>query len=136
MKKFLHEFKEFALRGNVVELAVGIIIGAAFKDIVTSFTDNFIKPILSFVTSFGYIKYSWFEVSGFFSNFLTAVINFIFMALILFLIIKGVNYILNVGKKKNDAPAAPTTKTCPFCKSEIHIEATRCPHCTAEQPNE
>ena len=136
MKKFLHDFKEFALRGNVMELAVGIIIGAAFKDIVTSFTDNLIRPILRFITSFGYVNYTWYEVSGFFTNFLTAVINFVFMALVLFLIINGVNYILKLGKKKDETPAAPTTKTCPFCKSEIHIEASRCPHCTAEQPKE
>ena len=134
MKKFLQEFKEFALRGNVMELAVGIIIGAAFKDIVTSLTDNFINPILKLVTSGFQVRYSWVDISGFFSNFTTAVINFIIMAFILFLLVKMINVISNIGKKKE--VAAPTTKTCPFCKSEINIEATRCPHCTAEQPAE
>ena len=137
MKKFLQEFKEFALRGNVLDVAGGVIIGAAFKDIVTSLTDNFINPILKFVTGFGTVRYGWRDISGFASNFITAVVNFVIMAFILFVIVKFINSLMTVGKKKTaEAPAAPTTKVCPFCKSEINIEATRCPHCTAEQPAE
>lgn len=136
MKKFLNEFKEFALRGNVMDLAVGVIIGAAFKDIVTSLTDNFINPILQLVTS-GFKTEGLLPISTYASNFVTAVINFVIMAFILFLLVKFINSITNIGKKKKkEEPAAPTTKTCPFCKSEINIEATRCPHCTADQPAE
>lgn len=131
MKKFLKEFKEFAMRGNVMDLAVGVIIGAAFKDIVTSLTDNFINPILYVLT--GAQKYSLSDISQFASNFITAVVNFIIMAFILFCLVKFINRLSHIGHKP-EAPAAPTTKICPYCKSEIAIEATRCPHCTSEQP--
>ncbi len=129
MKKFLAEFKEFALRGNVIDMAIGIIIGAAFKDIVTSLTDNFIMPILNFFT--GAATYGWSDIRGFVSAFISVVIQFILIAFILFLLIKGINTLSKIGKKKEEEPA-PTTKICPFCKSEISIEATRCPHCTSE----
>ena len=135
MKKFLHEFKAFAMKGNVLDLAVGVIIGAAFKDIVTSLTDNFINPILQFVTRAHPNWYSWGELGGFASAFITAVVNFIIMAFILFLIVKLFNNLSKIGKKP-EAPAAPTTKVCPYCKSSIDITATRCPHCTSEQPEE
>lgn len=128
MKKFFKEFKEFALKGNVLDLAVGVIIGAAFKDIVTSLTDNFINPILKFLTAGA--RYTWTDIGGFASNFLTAVVNFIIMAFILFCLVKGINKMMSLGKKK-ETPAAPTTKKCPFCCTEIAIEATRCPHCTS-----
>lgn len=128
MKKFLKEFKEFALQGNVLDLAVGIIIGAAFKDIVTSLTDNFINPILQAITAGA--TYTMQDIGGFASNFLTAVINFIIMAFILFLLVKGINKLSSLGKKKAEE-AAPTTKACPYCCTEIAIEATRCPHCTS-----
>ena len=128
MKKFLKEFKEFPLKGNVLDLAVGVIIGAAFKDIVTSLTDNFINPILKFLTAGE--RYSWTDIGGFASNFLTAVVNFLIMAFILFCLIKGINKLMSVGKKKE--PVVKTTKICPYCQSEISIKATRCPHCTSE----
>ncbi len=134
MKKFLEEFKAFALKGNVMDMAIGVIIGAAFGNIVTALTENFINPILACIPGNGefggaieigdtgnYINYG---------AFLTAVINFLIMALILFLMLKAINKAMNIGKKP-DAPAAPTTKECPFCKSEINIVATRCPHCTS-----
>ena len=133
MKKFLKEFKEFALKGNVFDLAVGVIIGAAFKDIVTSLTDNFINPILQLITAGDKIEMA--EVGVYASNFITAVINFIIMAFILFVMVKAINKMMSLGKKKEE-PAAPTTKKCPFCMSEIAIEATRCPHCTSEIPEE
>ncbi|MBO5934791.1 MAG: large conductance mechanosensitive channel protein MscL [Clostridia bacterium] len=128
MKKFFKEFKEFALKGNVLDLAVGVIIGAAFKDIVTSLTDNFINPILQLITAGDPIEKA--EIGVYASNFITAVINFIIMAFILFCIVKFINKLMTMGKKE-EAPAAPTTKKCPFCMSDIAIEATRCPHCTS-----
>lgn len=135
MKKFFSEFKDFITRGNVLDLAVGVIIGGAFTAIVTSLTANFIQPILDFVTRAHPELYTSKEILGFVSAFITAIINFLITAFVLFLIIKGVNGIIEGGKKrrkKNEAPAAPTTKICPFCKSEINIEATRCPNCTSE----
>ena len=127
--KFMEEFKKFALRGNVMDMAVGVIIGGAFSGIVTSLTDNFINPILNELT--GAASYTWQDVGGFASSFLSAVVNFIIMAFILFCLMRGINKLLTIGKKP-EAPAAPTTKKCPYCKMEIDIEATRCPHCTSQ----
>ena len=128
MKKFLKEFRDFALRGNVMDMAVGVIIGAAFSDIVTSLTDNFINPILSMITQGA--RYTMTDVGGFASNFLSSVVNFIIMAFILFCLMRVVNKAMNLGKKEE--PKAPTTKECPYCMSQIPIKATRCPHCTSE----
>lgn len=122
------EFKEFAFRGNVLDMAIGVIIGGAFSGIVTSLTDNFINPILNVLT--GAAMYSWLDVKNFASSFLSAVVNFIIMAFILFCLMRGINKLLSMGKKKEEA-AAPTTKKCPFCKTDIAIDATRCPHCTS-----
>lgn len=127
--KFMEEFKKFALRGNVMDMAVGVIIGGAFSGIVTSLTENFINPILNELT--GAASYTWQDVGGFASAFLSAVVNFIIMAFILFCLMRGINKLLTIGKKP-EAPAAPTTKKCPYCKTEIDIEATRCPHCTSQ----
>ena len=127
--KFMEEFKKFALRGNVMDMAVGVIIGGAFSGIVTSLTENFINPILNELT--GTASYTWQDVGGFASSFLSAVVNFIIMAFILFCLMRGINKLLTIGKK-TEAPAAPTTKKCPYCKTEIDIEATRCPHCTSQ----
>lgn len=135
MKKFIEEFKAFALRGNVMDMAVGVLIGGAFSGIVTSLTDNFINPILNLCT--GHARYSLQDVAGFASAFLSSVVNFIIMAFILFCLIKLMNKAANLGKKKEEeAPKAPTTKICPFCKSEIPIEATRCGHCTSHLTDE
>lgn len=131
MKKFFAEFKEFALRGNVLDMAIGIIIGGAFTGIVTSLTDNFITPILNVLT--GAATYNMNDVAGFASAFVATVLNFIITAFILFCLIKGINKIMTIGKKPEE-PAAPTTKTCPFCKSEIPLEATKCAHCTSDIP--
>ena len=137
MKKFLEEFKAFALRGNVVDLAIGVIIGGAFTGIVTALTTDFITPLLTFVTS-GFqtpgnlgdtgAVWTW---SGAISAFLATIINFIITAFVLFCIIKAINKLGTIGKKP-EAPKAPTTKFCPHCMSEINIKATRCPHCTSE----
>lgn len=129
MKKFIQEFKAFALRGNVMDMAVGVIIGGAFSGIVTSLTDNFINPILNVIT--GGAKYTLQDVSGFASAFLSSVVNFIIMALILFCLMKAVNKLVSLTSRPEE-PKAPTTKTCPYCMSEIDIHATRCPHCTSQ----
>lgn len=129
VKKFLKEFKQFALRGNVMDMAVGIIIGGAFTGIVTSLTENFINPILNLLT--GQAVYTGRDIIGFLCAFLTAVLNFIIMAFILFCLIKGINKMAGIGRKKEE-PAPVTTKICPYCKSEIPLEATRCAHCTSE----
>lgn len=137
MKKFFNEFKTFALRGNVMDLAVGMIIGSAFTAIVTSLKDNFIQPILDFVTHTHTAEYYTKEILlGYLSAFISAIINFIIIAFVLFLLIKGMNTLMALGKKKEEEPAAPTTKICPFCKSEIPIGATRCAHCTSKLDEE
>ena len=133
MKKFIQEFKAFALRGNVMDMAIGVIIGGAFSGIVTSLTENFINPIINFVT--GQATYTAADIGQFATNFGSAVVNFIILAFILLCLIKTMNKLMSIGHKE-EAPAAPTTKTCPFCKSEIAIEATRCPHCTSVLPEE
>ena len=130
MKKFIEEFKAFALRGNVMDMAVGVIIGGAFSGIVTSLTDNFITPIISLV---GGTRYSWEQINGFVSSFVGTVVNFLIMAFILFCLLKAANKLISLGKKP-EAPAAPTTKKCPYCCSEIPIEAVKCAHCASELP--
>lgn len=132
MKKFLAEFKEFALRGNVIDLAVGVIIGAAFQNIVTALTTNIISPLLGLFanTNFDNLSVKIMDVDLQYGAFITAVINFIIMAFILFLLIKAMNKLTSLGQKE-EAEEAPTTKTCPFCKSEIPLDATRCGHCTS-----
>ena len=125
MKKFIEEFKQFALKGNMFDMAVGIIIGGAFTGVVNALTDNFINPIISFIT--GAAQYTGADIAQFASNFGSSVLNFFITALILFFLLKGMNKLLSINKK----PVAPTTKKCPFCLSEIPIAATRCPHCTS-----
>ena len=143
MKKFLNEFKQFALKGNVMDLAVGVIIGAAFQNIVTALTTDFITPLIAAITgnvdAEGNVSIGGsFKINGaefMYGDFISAVINFIIMAFILFILVKAMNKLMNLGKKP-EAPAAPTTKICPFCKSEINIEASKCPHCTSDIPAE
>lgn len=130
MKKFLKEFKEFALRGNVMDMAVGVLIGGAFSGIVTSLTTNFIQPIIKFCMTGK--TYTMEQISGYASSFGSAVVNFIIMAFILFCLLKGINKLMSFGK--SEEPKTPTTKVCPYCMSEINIKATRCPHCTSKQP--
>ena len=129
MKKFIQEFKTFALRGNMMDMAVGGIIGSAFSGIVTSLTDNFINPILNLVT--GGQTYTLQDVAGFASAFLSSLVNFLIMAFVLFCLLKGINKLITLGHKKEEVPAV-TVKKCPYCKTEIAIDATRCPHCTSE----
>ena len=138
LKKFIHEFKEFALKGNVMDLAVGVIIGAAFQSIVTALTSSFINPLIAVCTGGangeGVTVGGTFVVRGVtfdYGAFITAVINFLIMALVLFLMVKAMNKMMSLGKKKEE-PKAPTTKECPYCLSQIPVKATRCAHCTSE----
>lgn len=124
------------MRGNVLDLAVAVIIGAAFQAIISSLVDDIISPILGL---FGGVDFKDFvlDINGIqikYGSFITAVINFLIMALVIFLIIKGIAKLTELGKrlaKKQEEEAEATTKTCPFCCTEINIKATRCPHCTS-----
>lgn len=145
---FFKEFKEFISKGNVIDLAVGVIIGGAFSGIVTSLVENIVTPVISLVTgkvSFTdlfisldgneYATLAAAQAAGAatvnYGLFIQGVIDFIVTAFVIFLLVKGINKIRSIGKKEEPAPA-PTTKVCPYCKSEINIEATRCPNCTSE----
>ncbi len=128
MKKLLKEFKEFAMRGNVVDMAVGVVIGAAFGKVVTALIEIFINPILEALPK---LENGGTGITGSLIAFLAVVIEFILTAIVLFAIIKAMNAAKKLTKKE-EAPAEPTTKVCPFCQSEISIKATKCPHCTSE----
>ena len=128
MKKLMKEFKEFAFKGNVLELAVAVVLGGAFNKVVTAVVDIFLTPILEALPK---MENGGTGFVGSMISFLAVVVEFLLTALILFAIIKAFNKAKDL-KKKEEAPAAPTTKKCPFCMSEIDIKATRCPHCTSE----
>ena len=151
-KGFVKEFKEFILRGNVIDLAVGVIIGGAFQAIINSFINDLIMPFIGLLTgginfadqfivlnsngeSFATAEaaaeagYSVFAYGAF----ITAVINFLVIALVVFLMVKAINKARDAAKKgEAEEEEAPATKVCPYCKSEIDVDATRCPHCTSE----
>ena len=133
-KGFFAEFKEFALRGSVMDLAVGVIIGAAFQAIVNSLVEDILSPLLGLILqdNFSSLSLDLFDgaVSIRYGAFFMAIINFVIMAFVIFLIVKGINTLRNRGKK-NETPD-PTEKECPFCKTMISIGATRCPNCTSE----
>lgn len=141
----LQEFKKFALRGNMIDLAVGVIIGGAFNAIVTSLVNDIVMPILSVFT--GKLDFSnyFFALDGEkyetiaaaqekgvatinYGLFITGIINFIIMAFVVFLLVRQINKL----RDKNMPVVEPTTKKCPHCMSEINKAATRCPHCTSE----
>ena len=134
MKKFMEEFKKFISRGNVMDMAVGVIIGGAFTSIVNSLVNDVMMPVLSLITG-GLDFSSLCIVLGEGENaatlnygaFIAAVINFLLIALVVFLMVKTINRFM---PKKETAPA--TTKDCPYCKQKIAIKATRCPHCTSQ----
>ena len=141
MKKFLEEFRAFIAKGNVLDMAVGVIIGGAFGSVVSGLTDNIIQPLLNCIGGAnvqGKIQLFGTENYLDYGAFISAIINFLIMALVVFLIVKSVNKLSEtaskLGKKKKEeqAPAEPTTKVCPYCKSEIAIDATKCPHCTSD----
>ena len=148
---FFGEFKKFIMRGNVIDLAVGVIVGGAFQAIVKSLVDDVVMPVISLATkgiNFAdlfialdggeYATLAAAQEAGAatlnYGNFISAIFNFLIMAFVVFLLVKGINNIAEKSKKKEEpaAPAEPTTKECPFCKSEIAIGATRCPNCTSE----
>ena len=141
----LKEFKEFALKGNMIDLAVGVIIGGTFNSLVTSLVDNIIMPVISIFT--GKIDFSnlFLSLDGKeydtlaqaqkagaatlnYGTFITGLLNFIIMAFVVFLLVKAMNKL----RTHNEVPQEATTKICPHCKSEIHIDADRCPHCTSK----
>ncbi len=149
MKKMMAEFKEFVLRGNVIDLAVGIIIGIAFGSIVSSLVNDIIMPPIGRLL--GKINFSdlFINLSGTpypslaeakqagvpviaYGAFINTIINFIIIAFVLFLIIRIVNHMMRVAKPKCDPAPAPSTKDCPFCFSKIPLKATRCPQCTSQ----
>lgn len=139
MKAFMKEFKEFINRGNVMDMAVGIIIGGAFTAIVNSLVDDIINPLIGSIFKMDFTSLvaniNGAEVK--YGAFIMAIINFILIAIVLFIIIKSINKMSKLGKKEEPKEeAAPTTKVCPFCKSEIPIEATKCCHCTSDLPEE
>lgn len=139
----LKEFKEFALKGNVVDLAIAVIIGAAFGKVISSFVNDIIMPPIGmllggvsfsdlFISLDGqaYPSLAVAQAAGAatlnYGVFLTTIIDFVIIAWVLFLVVKAMNRM-----KKAPAPADPTTKTCPQCATEIPIKAVRCPHCTS-----
>ena len=147
-KGFAAEFKKFIMRGNVIDLAVGVIIGGAFQAIVKSLVDDIIMPVVGLATK-GLDFANWFialdgnkydtlelaKEAGAatlnFGSFISAILNFLIMALVIFIFVKAINTVAEKARKP-EAPAEPTTKKCPYCKSEISIEATRCPNCTSQ----
>lgn len=134
MKKFINEFKAFISRGNVMDMAVGIIIGGAFTSIVSSLVEDIINPILGLFggMNFDQVKLNLLgEVTLNYGKFISAVINFLIMALIVFIMMKAMNGFAEKFKHTEETVEEPKTKICPFCKSEIAIDATRCPHCTS-----
>ncbi len=148
MKKFFKEFKEFAVKGNMMDLAVGMIIGSAFTSIVNSLVNDIFMPVISIFT--GKLDFSnlFISLDGnhyptlaaaqaagaatlSYGSFISGMINFLIMAFVVFMIVKALNKL-----KKEEPKPAPTTKKCPFCMSEIALEATRCPHCTSRLDEE
>ena len=130
IKKLIKEFKEFALKGSVIDLAVGVIIGAAFGKVVTAVIDIFLQPLLD---SLPKLETGGTGFVGSLLSFLGVAVEFLLTALVLFIIIKAVNAAKNLTKKPEE-PKEPTTRDCPFCCSTISIKATRCPNCTSELP--
>ena len=132
MKAFLREFKEFALRGNVMSLAVGVIIGSAFQGVVSSLTDNILSPIIGLFTrqNFDSLELSLLGITLRYGAFITALINFVIMALVVFLLVRAMNKLLSLGEQKREGQAPE--RLCPFCRTKLHREATRCPACTSE----
>ena len=155
MKKFFQEFKEFATRGNVVDLAVGVIIGAAFQKIVTSAVNDLVMPLVGLITGNSNFNDAFFilrlpegvsaeqvtslatatelGVTTFnYGAFISAVIDFLIMAFVIFLMIKALNKASSLTHHKAEepeAPAEPATKICPYCLSEIPYKAVKCAHC-------
>ncbi|MDR1024252.1 MAG: large conductance mechanosensitive channel protein MscL [Treponema sp.] len=138
MKQFMQEFREFAFKGNVMNLAVGVIIGAAFQGVVTSLTQNILSPIIGLFArqNFDSLMLQFGNVEIKYGAFITSVANFFIMAFVIFLMVRAMNAFRTLSdntkkKKEPPAPSAPVTKQCPYCFSDIAIKATRCPFCTS-----
>lgn len=147
MKNFIGEFKQFVMRGNVIDMAVGVVVGTAFSAIVNSIVQDIVMPAVSIIT--GKIDFTnlFIALDGkeyatlqdakgatsviAYGSFIQAVVQFLIIAFSLFVVVKAMNRL-----RKPVADTAPTTKVCPYCKSEINIEATKCPFCASEQPLE
>ena len=133
IKKFLEEFKAFAMRGNVLDMAVGVVIGGAFTAIVTALVEDIINPLIGlfFKADFSDVVIGLGGSSIKIGEFVNSIINFLIVAFVLFVVIKFVN---SLHKKPEEPaePEEPTTKVCPYCQSEISIKAVRCPHCTSK----
>ena len=136
MKKIWKEFKDFAFKGNVIDMAVGVMIGSAFSKIVTSLVNDMFMPLLSLLT--GSVSFSDMAIAlgesedaakFAYGNFIQTVVDFALIAVCIFVFVKLITKL-----RKKPEPVAPKepARLCPFCKSEIHKEATRCPHCTSE----
>lgn len=150
-KGIIKEFKDFINKGNVMDMAVGVIIGGAFKGIIDSLVKDIIMPVISLATggidfnnwfvALDGVKYDTLEAAKEagaatlnYGTFLNVVLNFLIMAVVVFIIVKSFNTMRDKAKKKEEpAPApTPTTRTCPYCKSQIALDATKCPHCTSD----
>lgn len=128
------EFKEFISRGNVLDMAIGLIMGSAFTAIVTSLVDDLLMPIIAGLTAGVNYEDLVVSIGGAtlkIGNLINAIISFVIIAFVLFLIVKSINSL----HKKDDSPVEETEKTCPYCKSTIAIDATRCPNCTSKLEN-
>jgi large conductance mechanosensitive channel len=127
----LKEFRDFVMRGNVLDLAIAVILGAAFGAIITSLVNDILMPLIGILmggVDFSSLTYTVGNAVVAYGKFIQAVINFLIIAFVLFLIIRSFNRF----KKKEPAPAVPTTKECPHCFTAIPMKATRCPNCTSQ----
>ena len=153
MKKFFSEFKAFALKGNVVDMAVGVIIGGAFGAIVKSLIDDIIMPLLGLIIKADFTN--WGIVLGdnpenlapgaaaeagltvfYYGKFISAIVYFILIALAIFIVIRALRKAEEKAKKKEEPAPEKKPRLCPYCKQEVADDATRCPHCTSELPKE
>ena len=136
IKKFISDFKEFALKGNALNLAIGVIIGGAFQAIISSLVKEVITPLIGIFARTDFQNLHW-EIFGSkinYGTFLSAVINFLITALLIFCMVRFMNKLYRIGKK--NCEQEETEKKCPYCLEVIAIKATRCSHCTSEQPSD
>ena len=147
MKKFFEEFKAFAMRGNVIDMAVGVVIGGAFGKITTSLVNDIIMPLISMLTGgVDFSAWKWVlkeavmegakgvtpEIAVNYGNLIAVILDFIIIAFAVFCMVKAINKFHKKKEEAEEAPAEPTTKVCPYCQSEISIKAVRCPQCTSK----
>ena len=151
------EFKKFALKGNVLDMAIGVIIGGAFGSIVSSLVNDIFMPLIGLIFKTNSLNEKYIVLKGAekvsegmtveqateaganimtYGKFISVVINFILIALILFFVVKGINKLKDMAAKKEEEAPAPEPRLCPYCKQPVADDATRCPHCTSELPAE